>query len=151
LLLFETFSDVAELELAVHIAKRQTTLPIVACMSYGVDGLTLAGQSIASAIQRLGAAGVDVVGANCSVGPAQMVECLRAMGQAAPQSHLAVTPNAGLPAWDEEHRAHYPVGPSDFAAYVPTFVAQGARLVGGCCGTTPAFTAEMRKALDHLR
>ena len=148
LLLFETFSYVQELELAVQVAKTISPLPMVALMSYGEDGLTLMGQGVGEATRRLIAAGVDVVGANCSVGPAQMVETLRDMRAAAPDALLSATPNAGLPAQGEDGVWHYPVGAEEFAAYVPTFLAKGARLVGGCCGTTPEHTAAMRRVMD---
>jgi homocysteine S-methyltransferase len=151
LLLFETFSDVAELELAVQIAKAASQLPVVASMSYGADGLTLAGQSADVVTSRLLAAGVDVVGANCSIGPAQMVATLRLMQEAAPHAVFSGMPNAGLPIRGEDGQWHYPVSAQEFAGYVTSFLASGARLVGGCCGTTPEYIQAMRDALDRVR
>jgi homocysteine S-methyltransferase len=150
LLLFETFSDVAELEVAIEQAKATSALPIVASMSYGEDGLTLAGQAAGEVATRLAAAGVDVIGANCSVGPAQMVETLREMVAAAPQAIFSVTPNAGLPIHDEDSELCYPVGARAFAEYVPQFLKLGARVVGGCCGTTPEYVAAIRRAMDRV-
>jgi homocysteine S-methyltransferase len=147
LLLFETFSDVMELEVAVQAAKELCQLPLVASMSYGDNGLTLAGQNAELVTTRLLAAGVDVIGANCSVGPAQMVETLRAMQWGAPNGMFSAMPNAGLPE-RVGGQLIYPAGPEIFAGYVPPFLELGARLVGGCCGTTPEHIAAMRKMLD---
>jgi methionine synthase I (cobalamin-dependent) len=117
-------------------------------MSYGEDNLTLAGQNVATVTTRLVAAGVDVIGANCSVGPAQMVETLRMMRENAPNAILSVAPNADLPVRDEDGVLRYPVGAAAFANYARQFWAMGARLVGGCCGTTPEYIAAMRKVLS---
>jgi len=153
-LLFETFSDLKELELAVQIARQMgesgNPLPIVASMSYGDNGLTLAGQSADLVTKRLLAANVDIVGANCSVGPSQMVDTLRLMHETAPNAPLSVTPNAGLPFSGEDGQFHYPVDPCHFAGYTPTFLELGARLIGGCCGTTPAHIKAIRELLDGL-
>jgi methionine synthase I (cobalamin-dependent) len=78
-----------------------------------------------------------------------MVEMLRVVREAAPQGVFSVMPNAGLPVQGEQGELRYPVGAAEFAAYVPTFLELGAWLVGGCCGTTPAYVAAMRKALDR--
>jgi homocysteine S-methyltransferase len=150
LLLLETFSDLVELEVAVQAAKELCDLPVVASMSFGSDGLTLAGQDAPMVARRLVAAGVDVVGINCSVGPTQVAASLREMQHAAPGVVLSAMPNAGLPE-RVGNRLHYPVGPEAFAAYVPLYLGLGARLVGGCCGTTPAHIAAMRRALDATR
>jgi homocysteine S-methyltransferase len=147
LLLFETFSDVNELCLAVRVAKELCTLPIVASMSYGEEGRTLARQPVADVTKQLLAAQVDVIGANCSVGPGQMVETVRVMREIAPNAMLSVTPNAGLPVKGNDGQLHYPVTPAQFAGYTAAFLALGARLIGGCCGTTPEHIAAMRGVL----
>ena len=150
LLLFETFSDVAELEVAVRMARGLCSLPVVASMSYGAEGVTLAQQGVDEVTRRLLAVGADVIGTNCSVGPAQMVETLRVMRSVAPQGVLSVTPNAGLPVVGEDGSLWYPVGAAEFAEFVPIFLAMGASLLGGCCGTTPEHVAAMRRVLDSL-
>jgi homocysteine S-methyltransferase len=150
LLLFETFSDLVELEAAISAAKALCDLPIVASMTYTDDGLTLAGQHADEVTRRLVAAGADVVGVNCSVGPAQMAETLATMHRAAGDAILSATPNAGFPR-RVEGRLYYPASPEYFAEQVVHFLALGARLVGGCCGTTPMHIRAMRLALDeHL-
>lgn len=152
LLLFETFSDVDELSLAVGIAKQVCELPVVASMSFGVDGLTLAGERVEDVTMRLVGCGADVLGANCSVGPMQMVETLGKLRDAAPRALLSVSPNAGLPEMTVDgqlhYPVHYPVDVEEFAAYMPHFLAMGANLVGGCCGTTPVYIAAMRAKMD---
>jgi len=146
-LLFETFSDLEELKLAVRAARDLCDLPVVASMSYAQDGLTGAGLSPQIVTERLLAAGVDLVGVNCGVGPLQMLNALNGMHKAAPEAHFSVMPNAGFPE-RVEGRFYYPASPEYFAHHVPLFLAQNARLVGGCCGTTPIHIRAMREALD---
>lgn len=147
-LLFETFNNLEELEIAVRVAREICDLPIVASMTYAQDGLTLTGLPPQVVTERLLASGVDVVGANCSVGPAQMLESLVAMHKATPNVHFSVMPNAGFPE-RVEGRFYYPSSPEYFARHVPLFLAQNARLIGGCCGTTPMHIRAMREALNN--
>jgi homocysteine S-methyltransferase len=147
LLLFETFSDVEEVEIGVRVAKELCDLPIVAEMTYADDGLTLAGQTPDLATQRLLAAGADVVGINCSLGPSQTLATLEAMHTAAPHALFSAMPNAGFPR-RVEGRLYYPSSPEYFAEQVTAFLAKGAKLIGGCCGTTPMHIRAMRGALD---
>lgn len=146
-LLFETFSDLAELEVAIAVANRITGKPIVASMSFGDDGKTLGGYAPDEVTLRLWALGVDVVGANCSVGPAQMVETVELMHAVAPAAKLSVSPNAGLPTVGEDGELNYAMDANEFAAYTSRYVELGAVLVGGCCGTTPTYIEAMRKRL----
>jgi len=149
-LLFETFNNLEEIEIAVRVAREICDLPIVASMTYAQDGLTMTGLPPQVVTERLLALGVDLVGANCSVGPAQMLESLAAMHSATPNVHFSVMPNAGFPQ-RVEGRLYYPSSPEYFARHVPLFLAQNARLVGGCCGTTPMHVRAMREALNtHL-
>lgn len=147
LLLFETFSDAAELETAVRAAQALCDLPIVASMTYAEDGRTLAGDKPEDVAQRLTELGVDVFGVNCSVGPAQMLEVLEAMRTAAPEAVLSAMPNAGFPR-RVDGRLYYPSSPEYFAEQVPRFLQYGVQLIGGCCGTTAMHIRAMRVALD---
>ncbi len=150
LILFETFSEVAELEIAVRAARQVCDLPIVASMTYNQDGRTAAGQAPDEVVQRLRRAGADLVGINCSVGPAPMLRVLEAMHAAAPELGFSAMPNAGFPE-RIDGRLSYPAGPDYFAQHVDPFLNNGARLIGGCCGTTPMHIHAMRAALDtHL-
>ncbi|MBP7964013.1 MAG: bifunctional homocysteine S-methyltransferase/methylenetetrahydrofolate reductase [Caldilineaceae bacterium] len=147
LLHMETFSELAELEIAVRAAKATCDLPIVASMSYGQDGLTHGGQTPEEVVASLQALGVDVIGANCSVGPASLQQTLGKLHAAGGDFPLSVKPNAGFPT-RVEGRFYYPSSPEYFGEAVQNFLKSGAKLVGGCCGTTPMHLRAMRQALD---
>ena len=147
LLLFETFSEIAELEIAVRAARALCDLPIVASMTYNQDGRTGSGVTPGEAVHRLARAGADLAGVNCSVGPAPTLEVLREMHRSATGTPLSAMPNAGFPE-RVAGRFSYPAGPAYFARHVAPFLDNGARLIGGCCGTTPMHIREMRGALD---
>ena len=156
LLMLETFSNVIELEVAVQAAREVSDLPIVAQVTFTEDGQTLAGQSPARVARALAKSGVEVLGCNCSVGPAgifdaveEMQAALRAAGIGADGPLLSAQPNAGLPARIDQ-RFLYVSSPAYFADYARRFVNAGVRLVGGCCGTTPRHIAAMRAVLDEL-
>ncbi|HLX56433.1 MAG TPA: bifunctional homocysteine S-methyltransferase/methylenetetrahydrofolate reductase [Ktedonobacteraceae bacterium] len=157
LLILETFSSLAELRQAVLAAQEVGGLPIVAQMSFYEDGHTLSGQSAARVATVLHDLGVDVIGANCSVGPAATFDALQEMiaeldkhqqdNQAG--THLfSAQPNAGLPT-RIDNRFFYVATPDYFADYALRFAKAGVQLIGGCCGTTPRHIAAMRNALDE--
>jgi homocysteine S-methyltransferase len=155
LLILETFTSLAELRQAVLAAREIGGLPIVAQMSFNEDGHTLSGQSAARVAIVLRDLGVDVVGANCSVGPAATLDVLQEM-IAATQHEIdgeqstrffSAQPNAGLPT-RIGNRFFYVATPDYFADYALRFAQSGVRLLGGCCGTTPRHIAAMRQALD---
>ncbi|MDQ3250123.1 MAG: bifunctional homocysteine S-methyltransferase/methylenetetrahydrofolate reductase [Chloroflexota bacterium] len=148
LLLMETFYDIEELEIAIQAAKSVCDLPIVASMTYAEDGRTATGLRADTVTARLLANGAHCVGVNCSVGPAQMLETLRTMHKAAPNALLSAMPNAGFPE-RVEGRFYYPAGADYFAQQATLFLQQGARLIGGCCGTTPMHVRAMRTALNE--
>jgi methionine synthase I (cobalamin-dependent)/5,10-methylenetetrahydrofolate reductase len=156
LLILETFSSLAELRQAVLAAKEVGGLPIVAQMSFYEDGHTLSGQSAARVATVLSDLGVDVMGANCSVGPAATLDTLQEMIAAVKHSGIAgvrpqlfsAQPNAGLPT-RIENRFFYMATPDYFADYALRFARAGVQLIGGCCGTTPHHIAAMRRALDE--
>jgi methionine synthase I (cobalamin-dependent)/5,10-methylenetetrahydrofolate reductase len=158
LLILETFSSLAELRQAVLAAQDVGGLPIVAQMSFYEDGHTLSGQSAARVAAVLNDMGVDVMGANCSVGPAATLDVLQEMiaadeqfgdnKRAVPQMFSA-QPNAGLPT-RIGNRFFYMATPDYFADYTVRFARAGVQLIGGCCGTTPRHIGAMRKALDGV-
>ncbi len=153
LLIIETFTDLAELQQAILAARMVSSLPIVASMTFTRDDLTLLGESPARVARELWKSGADVIGVNCSGGPAQIWRILRQMRQALPfdaaprQPRFSAMPNAG---WPEQisGRIMYPANPDYFGEYALAFCEAGASLVGGCCGTTPQHIAAMRLALD---
>src|SRR5437773_3354717 len=157
LLILETYSSLPELRQAVLAAQEVGGLPIVAQMSFYEDGHTLSGQSAARVAAVLNDLGVDVMGANCSVGPAATLDVLQEMiaavklhdEQAHKGSYLfSAQPNAGLPT-RIGNRFFYMATPDYFADYALRFARTGVQLIGGCCGTTPRHIAAMRKALDE--
>ena len=156
LLILETFSNLPELRQAVLAAQEIGGLPIVAQMSFYEDGHTLSGQSAARVAAVLSDLGVDVMGANCSVGPAATFDALQEMiaEMQKPGSDTTATrlfsaqPNAGLPT-RIDNRFFYVATPDYFADYAVRFARAGVQLIGGCCGTTPRHIAAMRRALDE--
>ena len=147
LILFETFSDLDELAIGVRTARTVCDLPVVASMTFSEDSLTPGGANPATVVATLAEAGADVVGVNCSVGPAQMMATIEAMHTAAPNVRLIAMPNAGFPE-RVDGRFMYPASPEYFGRRVPEFLALGACAVGGCCGTSPMHVRVMRGALD---
>jgi methionine synthase / methylenetetrahydrofolate reductase (NADH) len=144
----ETASDLEHLLASVEAARHLSDLPIVASLTFGED-LTMAdGTTPAAAARALHGADVDVIGVNCGSGPIAGIDALGALAPAAAGTPLLIMPNAGLSGrvggafvWAAE--------PAYFADEVPSFLSAGARLIGGCCGTTPAHVSAMRQALDR--
>ncbi len=148
LLVFETFSDLKELAVAVQVARDiRPTVPVVASTTFTRDDRTLLGDSPGYVAQHLIETGADIIGVNCSSGPAQLRRILTIMRQVAPDARFWIMPNAG---WPEtvNGRVMYPATPDYFGDYALDFEAAGARVIGGCCGTTPNHIRAMRKALD---
>ena len=154
LLIIETFSDLYEVIEAVAAARQVIgelqleSLPVVASMTFTRDDRTLLGDSPQKVALRLHEGGADVLGINCSGGPAQIWRILKQMRQAVPEARFSVMPNAG---WPEQvgGRIMYPANPDYFGEYALAFCEAGASLIGGCCGTTPQHIAAMRAALDR--
>ncbi len=148
LLIMETFSDLREIELAVKAARDVCDLPIVAQMTFTRDDRTLLGDTPAQAAAALAGLGVDVIGANCSNGPTQIIRVIRQMQAALPgEAAFSAIPNAGWPEY-VGGRVMYATGPEYFAEMALALREHGVSLIGGCCGTTPEHIAAMRAALD---
>jgi len=145
----ETFSDVAEIECAHRAIRAETDLPVVAQMTIGEDARTTYGTDAAQVARALAAFGASVVGLNCSVGPAVMLDALEEMADATDRP-LSAQPNAGLPRTVRD-RQIYLASPDYMAEYARRMVALGVRFVGGCCGTTPAHIRRIRQALDATK
>lgn len=148
LLILETMSDLHEICQAVAAAREACDLPLVASMTFTRDDRTLLGDPPDKVAHTLSKSGTDLIGVNCSGGPAQIMRILNEMRQVLPDGLFSVMPNAG---WPEQvgGRIMYPADPGYFGEYALAFCEAGARLVGGCCGTTPRHIAAMRAALDH--
>jgi len=149
--LLETFQDLNEILAAMRAVRRVSLdLPLIAQMTYGLDGKTLYGHTPTLAVRALRSAGADVVGLNCGVGPQPILEMLESVTAAADGTPVSAMPNAGLPQF-VDGRFLYLASPAYFADFAARAVGLGARLIGGCCGTTPAHVKAMRERLaSHL-
>ena len=139
----ETFLDLEELLLAVHVKHALHHCPVIASLACPDDGRLPDGTTLAEAFAKLRAADADVVGINCVNGPAVAVRLLQNVADAGP---LAAFPSAGLPVQREGGRG-YPATPEDFARATGLLVQNGVRLIGGCCGTGPAHLAAIAETL----
>jgi homocysteine S-methyltransferase len=145
LLMLETFRDLNEIVAAIAAVKRSCALPIVAQMTIEDEGNSLDGTPPEHFVPALQAAGADVIGINCSIGPAHMLEALERMAGLT-SVRLSAQPNAGRPR-DIEGRTLYLTSPEYMASYARRFASARVRLVGGCCGTTPEHITQIKAAL----
>ncbi|MCB9571986.1 MAG: bifunctional homocysteine S-methyltransferase/methylenetetrahydrofolate reductase [Kofleriaceae bacterium] len=147
-IVLETFTSILEMETAIEVAKeRGPRVPVVAQMVFDAAGHGDGGLSAAEIADRLIAAGADVVGANCGVGPAELYPVGLAMvGRGRP---VILRPNAGLPA-TVEGRTLYVANPEHFGVFARRMLKSGIRVVGGCCGTTPAHIRTMLGAVRMM-
>jgi homocysteine S-methyltransferase len=147
LIVIETMTDLYEIKEAIKAARSTCSLPVVASMTFTRDDRTILGDDPARVAAILSEAGADVIGVNCSGGPAQLLRILKAMRTVAPEKRFWVKPNAG---WPEQvgGRIMYPADAEYFGEYALSFREAGASVVGGCCGTTPAHIASMHQALE---
>lgn len=145
----ETFTSILEMEEAISVAReRGPKVPIIAMMVFDGAGRSDGGLGPAEIADRLIAAGADVVGANCGVGPAELYQVVTSMvGRGKP---VIAQPNAGLPA-SVEGRTLYVANPEHFGVFARRMLKSGVRVVGGCCGTTPDHTRAMLGAVRMLR
>jgi 5-methyltetrahydrofolate--homocysteine methyltransferase len=143
----ETMSALEEVEAALEGVRRSGPgMPVVVTMSFDTHGHTMMGVSPERAAKELVALGAAAVGGNCGLGPTELLPAIAAMHAAAPEAVLVAKPNAGLPEL-VDGRAVYRGSPGEMAEYAPRFLAAGARIVGGCCGSTPAHLRAMAEAL----
>ena len=149
-LVLETFNELAEAQIALRAAKQARGLPVVVCMAFacGRDKTaTMMGDTPADLAEMAGANGADAVGANCGVGPDAYVR-VAAMLREATDLPIWIKPNAGLPVV-AGGKTIFPMGPGEFASFVPGLIDAGADFIGGCCGTTPDHIRAIRKAVDE--
>jgi homocysteine S-methyltransferase len=149
--ILETFQDLNELLAALRTLRRVSLeVPVIAQMTFGTDGKTLYGHTPSLAVHALKQAGAAVVGINCGVGPQPTLELLEEIVGAAEGMPVSAMPNAGLPQV-VDGRYLYLSSPDYFADFAARAVDLGVRIVGGCCGTTPAHIKAMRERLaSHL-
>jgi len=149
LFVIETFSDLSEIEQAILGCRDAADLPIVAQMTIFTDGNTLYGYDPARIAHHLDQAGADVIGLNCSVGPAMILKAVQPMAEVTSRP-LSAMPNAGLPR-EVEGRKMYMASPDYFAKYTRRLMQAGVRFIGGCCGTTPEHIRAMAAQLRAFR
>ncbi|HXH08681.1 MAG TPA: bifunctional homocysteine S-methyltransferase/methylenetetrahydrofolate reductase [Alphaproteobacteria bacterium] len=146
LFILETYASLAELTVTIEAIRAQSSLPIIAQMTFTDDGKTLTGVMPQQAAGQLRDLGVDVIGLNCGVGPLTALEVLRAFAPLV-DVPLAIQPNAGFPR-RVGGRTLYPLAsPELFSEFTHKALALGARLIGGCCGTTPQHIAAVARTL----
>lgn len=149
ILLLETFSDLTELKAAVLAAKENTTLPIIASMTYTTDGRTFVGVDPICAAVTLSSLGVSAIGVNCSLAPSELVEVVRKTAKFS-SVPILVQANAGLPC-EHSGAAVYDVDPNEYAKGVEALLDCGITLIGGCCGTTPEYMVQIRTILNSRK
>ena len=148
LFILETFRDLNEIGAAIDAVRSVSDLPIVAQMTTEEDGNTLDGtppEKFAPALEQRGA---TIIGVNCAVGPAPMLDTIERM-EAATRRRLSAQPNAGQPR-DVEGRNIYLCSPDYMASYARRFIMHNVRVVGGCCGTTPEHIRQIKSAVRAM-
>jgi len=148
--LIETMSDLREVQAAVAGIRQVSELPIFCTMTFDTGGRTMMGVSPAYAAAALADLGLDGFGANCGVGPEEMEAVVRDMLRERPQAVVIAQPNAGLPSVEED-RPVYSVDAESMAEFARRYAALGVRVIGSCCGSTPAHTAAIARALEGYR
>lgn len=147
----ETMLALEEAKIALRAAKENTSLPVLVTFTFDKtargDFRTVFGVSPSQVARELPAAGADVIGSNCGSGVEQLLEVCRAL-RAQTAAPLLIQPNAGLPLI-ENGKTIFPATPEHLAGFVDALVTAGANLIGGCCGTTPAHIAAMRRRLPR--
>lgn len=146
LIVAETMIHIGETCAALEAAHSVGDLPVMCSMTVDANGNLFTGGNILEAAAKLEAAGADAVGVNCSVGPEQLKEIIRDVRQMVSIPVLA-KPNAGMPIVSADGQTTYPMEPDIFAEHVKILASQGASLLGGCCGTSPAFIAALKQVL----
>ena len=145
-ILIETVADLAEMKAAILACRECCDLPVFATMTFGEDGRTFLGTTPEVAAVTMSALGVDVLGINCSLGPADVAPLIERMLPYA-KCPVMVKPNAGLPRM-VDGKTVFDVTPEEFCSAVDKMLDRGVTVIGGCCGTNPAFVAGERALLD---
>jgi methionine synthase / methylenetetrahydrofolate reductase(NADPH) len=151
LFMVETFFDLGELETAIQAVRDVSSLPIVAQLTFDEDAETLAGVSARAAFERLQGLDVVAIGANCGVGPVAALAALSEMSGRGDGVVLTAQPNVGLPSRSGGRLIYPNATPDYFAEFAAQARNFGARIIGGCCGTTPAQIAAIQASLEEGR
>jgi homocysteine S-methyltransferase len=150
LFILETFYHLSELLAAIDAIRSFSQLPIVAQLTYSDEATTLDGTRPAQAWEQLKTRDVQAAGANCSIGPQSLLFVLHELARAA-ELPLSAMPNAGFPQRAGDRVVYPKSSPDYFSQFAKEAAATGVRIVGGCCGTTPAHIRAMADAVKGLR
>jgi methionine synthase / methylenetetrahydrofolate reductase(NADPH) len=150
LFLLETFSDVRELRTALEAIRSFSRLPIVAELTYSEEGTTIGGTRPQEAWKVLKETNIQAVGANCTIGPQLLIPVLRELAETA-SLPLSAMPNVGFPKRVGDRTVYPRSSPEYFALFAQEAANLGARILGGCCGTTPEHIGAIAEAVRKLR
>lgn len=150
-IIIETMTDFYEVREAINATREvDPEMPIIASMTFTRDDRTLLGDTPEKVATSIANAGADVIGINCSGGPLQLLRILKKMKLAVPNGVFSVMPNAGWPE-QQDGRIMYPAGPEYFGDYAVSFWQAGAKVLGGCCGTTPHHIQAISKVIQETK
>ncbi|MDH5804873.1 MAG: bifunctional homocysteine S-methyltransferase/methylenetetrahydrofolate reductase, partial [Gemmatimonadota bacterium] len=147
--ILETFSDLDELHTALLAVRAQSDLPVIAQITTDERGSTIYGTTVETAARQLEEWGADVIGLNCSVGPAAMLDTVERVADVV-TTPISAQPNAGVPRQVGD-RQIYMASPEYIGQYAKRFIDAGARFVGGCCGTTAEHIAQIRDYVSSVQ
>lgn len=145
LIVFETMTDLYELKAAVLAAKENSDKPVITTMTFERNGRTFTGCSVSAMAYTLEGLGVDAMGINCSLGPKELMPLVEELAKDT-SLPIVLKPNAGLP---DTITGEYSIDEYEFAELMTELIPLGVKIVGGCCGTSPAFIRELKKAFDE--
>ncbi len=148
LIIIETMNDSYETKAALLAAKENSSLPVIVTNAYGEDGKLMTGASPEAMALMLEGMGADAIGANCSLGPKQLSGVIEKLIEYC-SVPVVIKPNAGLPRIDKG-KTVFDVEPSEFAQEIKKLILKGARVVGGCCGTTPEYIKALVGVTESL-
>lgn len=148
MIIIETIIDIQEMRAALIAAREVSKKPVICQLTYGADGRTVTGTNPQTAALTLEALGADVIGVNCSLGPAQLLPIVAEIA-ANCRVPVSAQPNAGMPEL-RDGKTIFPMGPEEMAVWAPKLAAAGATYIGGCCGTTPEHIRAIRQALTGV-
>lgn len=147
-ILIETIIDMQEMRVALLAAKAATSKPVICQMSFGSDGRTVTGTDPQTAAIILEALGADIIGANCSLGPSQLLPIAQTLARTT-SLPISIQANAGMPQLIQGQTV-FPMQPEEMAQWVPQLLAAGVSYIGGCCGTTPEHIQALRREVDKF-
>ena len=148
LIIIETIIDIQEMRAALLAGKAATNKPIICQMSFGDDGRTVTGTDPVTAAIILESMGADIIGANCSLGPSQLLSIVEKLSTVT-TCPISIQPNAGMPKLVNKQTV-FPMTPEEMGMWAVRLAKAGASYIGGCCGTTPMHIKAMKEALKNI-